>query len=85
MEILVDGLVSVGQTIFATGHLRHAVTIIDKPVATRADAYESVEEICNDIRRKSTVSVESMPLSSHTVNEIVRATADITADSRHYY
>lgn len=40
------------NTILATGHRRHVVTTIDKPVVIRVDAYEFVEEICNDIRHK---------------------------------
>ena len=54
----VDKLVLVGHTIFATGHLRYVVTTIDKPIAIRANAYESLEESSNDIRRKSAVLVE---------------------------
>ena len=53
----------------ATGHLRHVVTTIDKPVAIRVDAYESVEEICSDIRHKSTVLAKSASLSSCTRRE----------------
>ncbi len=54
--IFVDKLVLVGHTIFVTVHLRYVVTTIDKPIAIRAN--ESMEEISNDIRHKTTVLVE---------------------------
>ena len=47
----VDKFVLVGHTIFATGHLKYVVTTIDKPIAIRANAYESMKEISNAISR----------------------------------
>ena len=57
-EFSIDRLVSVGQYLLATGHPRHVVTTIDKSIAIRANAYESMEESSNDIRHKPTVLVE---------------------------
>ena len=56
----IDKLVLLVQTIFATGHLRHVVTAIDKYLAIRANAYESMEERSNDIKHKSAVLVDFM-------------------------
>jgi hypothetical protein len=43
MGVFVDKLVLVGHTIFATGQLRYVVTTIDKSLAIRANAYESLK------------------------------------------
>ena len=46
------------QTIFAIGEQRYIVTPIDKSLAIRVDATESIEESSNDIRNEPTVQVE---------------------------
>ena len=56
-EISVDKLVLAGHTIFGTGHQGHVITTIDKSIAICADAFESMEEIGNDIRQKPAVLV----------------------------
>jgi len=57
-EYFLDKLVLIGHTIFATGHLRHLVTTIDKSIAMRANAYDSMDEKSDEIRHKTTVLVE---------------------------
>ncbi len=64
-NIFIDRLVSDGQNLPATGHPRHVVTAIDKPIAIRANAYESMEESSNDIRHKPIFLIISMFFASN--------------------
>jgi hypothetical protein len=57
-EFFLDKLVLIGHTIFATGHLRHFVTTIDKSIAMRANDYDYMDEKSDEIRHKTTVLVE---------------------------
>ena len=65
---LVDKHVLVGHTIFAIGQLRYVVTAIDKFLAIRANAFESIREILNDIMYATAVSVENR---RHSLDRVI--------------
>ena len=71
-KIPLDKLVLVEQTIFAIGQLRQVVITIEKPLAIHANAFESIEEIRNDIKNTTSVSVENRRFSLDRV--IVKGT-----------